>query len=490
MTESATPTPTPSASDVESDIEDLFANGDGESDTGGLGEDVASATDDSTAPASMLRRPVFPTADAEAIASHIVDMIMQRKSSDQGEDDAADIGLDQSGGAEKKSQAAPNLSKEEIAAMLASSLTAVTTEAVQANALENARMSDASNGSANAKIMADALVAHDKLMAKRIAEILTSENAEDKLANPNAAASIGSATGYDVSGHSGEAAQLIMYEEQRHQREEVEAMRRDLAALMANIQANYAMGATEDRIDKTASAAASHIIDTLRPVIKTDVASEGSSESATLFDYPVMPSSSLSSETLRLDSIDDDSYDDVGSAKAKAKAKATSKDDDGAASEDWLASLEDEAGGASAAATPSAPAPAPATKSSDTMTLDALVAAAATGASDDASTSSSNAEDVSVPDDAGATGDQPSWLAHALTDDELTAQFLADEVEDDGDATKKRSRKRSRKAPRASRLGASRRFTAPTPDEPKRETKQGAYVRALSERAARALRHD
>ena len=473
VTASATPTPTPSASDDESDIVDLFTNGGGEEkDTGGLGEDVASATDDSTAPASMLRRPVFPTADAEAIASHIVDMIMHRKSSDQGEDDAADIGLDQSGSAEKKSQDAPNLSKEEIAAMLASSLTAVTTEAVQANALENARVSDASNGSANAKIMADALVAHDKMMAKRIAEILTSENAEDKLANPNAAASIGSATGYDVSGRSGEAAQLIMYEEQRHQREEVEAMRRDLAALMANIQANYAMGATEDRIDKTASAAASHIIDTLRPVIKTDVAREGSSESSTLFDYPVMPSSSLSSETLRLDSIDDDSYDDVGSAEAKAKAKATSKDDDGAASGDWLALLEEDAGGASAAATPSAPAPAPAKKSSDGV---------------DASSSNSE-EDVSVPGDNGATGDQPAWLAHALTDEQLTAQFLADEVEDDGEATRKRSRKH-----RASRLGASQRFTAPTPvvrDEPTRETKQGAYVRALNERAARALRHD
>ena len=263
-----------------------------------------------------------------------------------------------------------------------------------------------------------------------------------------------------------------MYEEQRHQREEVEAMRRDLAALMANIQANYAMGATEDRIDKTASAAASHIIDTLRPVIKTDVAREGSSESSTLFDYPVMPSSSLSSETLRLDSIDDDSYDDVGSAEAEAKAKATSKDDDGAASGDWLALLEEDAGGASAAATPSAPAPAPAKKSSDGV---------------DAASSNSE-EDVSVPGDNGATGDQPAWLAHALTDEQLTAQFLADEVEDDGEATRKRSRKH-----RASRLGASQRFTAPTPvvrDEPTRETKQGAYVRALNERAARALRHD
>ena len=95
-----------------------------------------------------------------------------------------------------------------------------------------------------------------------------------------------------------------MYEEQRRQRDEIEAMRRDLASLMANIQANYAMGVTQGRIDKTASRAASHIIDTLRPVLNKDaVAREGSSETDSLkvFDYPILASSTLSSDGLRLD---------------------------------------------------------------------------------------------------------------------------------------------------------------------------------------------
>jgi hypothetical protein len=122
-------------------------------------------------------------------------------------------------------------------------------------------------------------------------------------------------------------------------------------------------------------------------------------------------------------------------------------------------------------------APTPTKKSSDSPTLG------------DGADASSKSEDVSIPGDNGATSDQPSWLAHALTDEELTAQFLADEVKDDGDAIHKRSHKHKH----APKLGIFQRFTKPTAaveHEPERETKEGAYVRALNERAARALRHD
>lgn len=69
--------------DDESDIVDLFMNGGGEEkDIGGLGEDVASATDDSIASVFMLRWFVFLIVDVEVIVLYIVDMIMYCKLSD------------------------------------------------------------------------------------------------------------------------------------------------------------------------------------------------------------------------------------------------------------------------------------------------------------------------------------------------------------------------------------------------------------------------
>jgi len=492
--------------DDSAEIGSLFKDGSGDSESGssGLGEDVAAPRrDDVDGLQPKLMKPVQANANAKAIASHIVDMIMRRKStmangSDGGEADAeadadaAAIGLTNGKTEETNAKVSPNLSKEQIAEQLAESLTAMTTEAVEANALQSARMADSTNGSPSAKIMADALVEHDKKMAKRIAEILKSDDPEAKLAggteDATAAIGVGVGTTGAQRARSGEAAQIIMYEEQRRQRDEIEAMRRDLATLMANIQANYAMGVTQGRIDRTASQAASHIIDTLRPVLnKNDVAREGSSEtdSFKMFDYPILPSSTLSSESLRLDAgsgEDDDavdeesSYDDDGNviAAAKKKSAAAAKQPASEAGDDdeFLNSILGSSGGSKSSPTHNG------FSASGAKTVSKKKAAS----NDDglslpdfsASTPSSNAASSAV-----SSGDQPGWLAHALTDEQLTSQFLADEVEDDGDSIKKKSKKHggeSKKSKkRAAKLGAVER-----PHE-------GDYIRALNERAERAL---
>lgn len=72
------------------------------------------------------------------------------------------------------------------------------------NVLENVCVFDVLNGSVNVKIMVDVLVAYDKMMVKRIVEILTSENVEDKFVNLNVVVSIGLVMGYDVLGCLGE----------------------------------------------------------------------------------------------------------------------------------------------------------------------------------------------------------------------------------------------------------------------------------------------
>lgn len=499
--------------DDTAEIGSLFKDGSGDEESGSseLGEDVvAPRRDDVDGLQPKLMKPVQANANAKAIASHIVDMIMRRKStmengSDGGEADAeadadaAAIGLTKSKTEETNAKVSPNLSKEQIAKELADSLTAMTTEAVEANALQSARMADSTNGSPSAKIMADALVEHDKKMAKRIAEILKSDDPEAKLAggtgDDTAAIGVGVGTTGVQRARSGEAAQIIMYEEQRRQRDEIEAMRRDLATLMANIQANYAMGVTQGRIDQTASQAASHIIDTLRPVLnKNDVAREGSSEtdSFKMFDYPILPSSTLSSESLRLDAgkhksgedddavVEESSYDedDNGiaaakkkSADTKAKSAAAAKQPASEAGDDdeFLNSILGSSGGSKSSPT-----------HNDFSASGAKTVSKKKAASNDdglslpafsASTPSSNA--------ASSSGDQPGWLAHALTDEQLTAQFLADEVEDDGDSIKKKSKKHgdeSKKSKkRAAKLGAVER-----PHE-------GDYIRALNERAERAL---
>ena len=482
------PAPEPdTAQDDDAAVESLFKDGVGDKEESGsseLGED-----DDVTGGAygvggglqPKIMKPVQANANAKAIASHIVDMIMRRKSTmEDGGDgadanadaDAASIGLTEGKSDDMEAKkVSPNLSKEQIAEELADSLTAMTTEAVEANALQSARMADSMNGSPSAKIMADALVEHDKKMAKRIAQILKSDDPEAKLTNgvgdDTAAMGAGVGTAGAQRGRSGEAAQLIMYEEQRRQRDEIEAMRRDLASLMANIQANYAMGVTQGRIDKTASQAASHIIDTLRPVLNKDaVAREGSSETDSLkvFDYPILASSTLSSDGLRLDAgehesddADDvdaeSSYDDVADKKAKKKgagAKQAGDDDDFlgsilGSSGDSKSSLSHKASGASGTKTASTAA-----------------------ASDD--------DGLSLPTFSSSSDDQPGWLAHAPTDEQLTAQFLADD-DDDDDSSKKKSRKHESKKSkrRAATLGAVER------------PREGEYIRALNERAERAL---
>lgn len=501
--------------DDTAEIGSLFKDGSGDEESGSseLGEDVAAKRrDDMDGLQPRLMKPVQANANAKAIASHIVDMIMRRKSTmadgSDGDDadseadaDAASIGLTKGKTEETNAKVSPNLSKEQIAEELADSLTAMTTEAVEANALQSARMADSTNGSPSAKIMADALVEHDKKMAKRIAEILKSDDPEAKLAggtgDDTAAIGVGVGTTGAQRARSGEAAQIIMYEEQRRQRDEIEAMRRDLATLMANIQANYAMGVTQGRIDRTASQAASHIIDTLRPVLnKNDVAREGSSEtdSFKMFDYPILPSSTLSSESLRLDagkhkSLEDDdavdeesSYDDadgVAAAKAKsadtkAKSAADTKQPASEAGDDddFLNSILGSSGGSKSSPTHkdfSASGVKTVSKKKAASSDDGLSLPAFS-----ASTPSSNAASSAV-----SSGDQPGWLAHALTDEQLTAQFLADEVEDDGDSIKKKSKKHgdeSKKSKkRAAKLGAVERHH------------EGDYIRALNERAERAL---
>ena len=418
-------------------IQDLFKDTAQISSTGELG--WGSSPSSSTGNVDLFK-PVSTNANVEAIASNIIDMIYTRKSGSG----AAAIGANEDGVAQL-----PKLSKEEIAEALAASLTAITTDAVEQTAVDSARRTDLANNDPNAKVMADALVAHDKQVAARIAQILSGGTGQ--------VASVGAATGA-----SGDAQQLIMYEEQRRQREELEAMRRDLAALMANVQANYAMGVAQDRIDKTASAAAARIVSALRPAFAADaVAREGSAE---IFDYPVLPSSSLSSERLRLDATDD-SDKAAASKPSVSKTKKSDesddvvsvKDDSGAVNFDWLASMENEDAPAAS--------PEPAPKSS--------------------ATSSSSG---------GGSGSQPSWLSKALTDEELTAQFVADETEDDGKAISESAKSsKSKKSKRvAARLGA---FYRPQTDD---DADDGAhdedaptstsYIRALSERAERALR--
>ena len=136
-----------------------------------------------------IMKPVQANANAKAIASHIVDMIMRRKSTmEDGGDgadanadaDAASIGLTEGKTDDVEAKkVSPNLSKEQIAEELADSLTAMTTEAVEANALQSARMADSMNGSPSAKIMADALFGamRDDARAVTTVESAGSENA-------------------------------------------------------------------------------------------------------------------------------------------------------------------------------------------------------------------------------------------------------------------------------------------------------------------------
>lgn len=419
-----------SASSDDAVLQDLFTDTAQTGSTGDLG--WVSSPSSSTGNVELFK-PVTANANVEAIASNIIDMIFTKNSASG----AAAVGANENGAAQN-----PTLSKEEIAEALAASLTAMTTDAVEQTAMDSARRTDQANNDPNAKVMANALVAHDKQVAARIAQILSGGSSQ--------VASVGAATG-----SSGDAQQLIAYEEQRHQREELEAMRRDLAALMANVQANYAMGVAQDRIDKTASAAAARIVSALRPAFAADsVAREGSAE---IFDYPVLPSSSLSNDRLRLDAAEES--DEAASKSSVGKANESNdaidvKDDD--VSLNWLESMEND--GASKSAEP-------APKSSA------------------ASTASS-----------AGSGSQPSWLAKALTDEELTAQFVADETEDDGKAISESAKSsKSKKSKRvAARLGALYRPEANDDANDGAhvdETPKGSsYIRALSERAERALR--
>ncbi|CEF99166.1 unnamed product [Ostreococcus tauri] len=391
-------------------------------------EQATSVLGDDTAK-SPLFKPVIPNANVEAIASNIIDMIMAKKSSSG---DAAAVGLDENG----NSGVAPRLSKEAIAAQLAESLTALTSDSIEKTATESARMVDEANDDPNAKIMADALVAHDHDVAARIAQILSGGKSSG-----SQVAGIGA-----TSGSGDGASQLIMYEEQRRQREEIEAMRRDLAALMANVQANYAMGVAHDRIDKTAASAAARIIDVLRPTLASDaVAREGASE---VFDYPIMPSSSLSSETLRLDAGSDARPKKTTDESKKSDATADSDDDEFDYIEKTDAGAEDSSAKLSK------------------------------------SESTSNAGDSVETSNGGGSSSEPSWLTNALTDEQLTAQFVADETEADGDHIKKSTKKKSKHS--EARLGAVPGAFAS--HKPTGDDVQGSYIQALNERAERALR--
>jgi len=290
-----------------------------------------------------------------------------------------------------------------------------------------------------------------------------------------------------------DVSKLILYEESRRQRDELQAMRRDLAALMANIQSNYAMGVTQDRIDKTAAAAAGHIVDTLRPVFSRgdgrndDVASTGESElsDSTLFDYPVMPSSKLSKETLRLDgfnagiSLDgadsqEDSLDTrlMGGDNEEASYEADDDDEDGASALDSLDLL-------SLASKKSS--------SDDKLTLASRMSKGVTLADkhkDDDGDSKSSAGETD--------GSIPAWAgSNALSDAELTAGFVSDETDLDGEsivAASSNKSSKSRKKKKSSSLGLDEN-DADNDAKSDSTSKQNEYIASLTRRARDALKN-
>merc|ERR1711990_833662 len=94
-----------------------------------------------------------------------------------------------------------------------------------------------------------------------------------------------------------------------------------------------------------------------------------------------------------------------------------------------------------------------------------------------ASTAAASTDDgLYLPAFSSSSDDQPGWLAHAPTDEQLTAQFLADDDDDDDESSKKKSKKHDSKKSkrRAATLGAVER------------PREGEYIRALNERAERA----
>ena len=332
-----------------------------------LGTDSALATS-----SVKLTSPRETDADADAIVASVLALIQNRM---QSKDATASMGA---GGFQSREfpKSSPTLSKEEIAAAIARSLTEATTPVVQANAVEQAQAANADAAvDPNTQMIATAMVEHDARTAHRIAEILMQDDGvqltRDRLsASASMGEALGSSTPSAAQNAREEAAQLIIYEEQRRSREEVQAMRRDLAALMANIQTHYAMGLTENRIDQTASTAASHIIDTLKPVLGfSDGPISGASTSKTVFDYPTVPSSRLSKTNLVLEGI-------MSQRKAHEE--------------------------------------------------------------DDASESSKGDEDVdasiAAPWDPPGGGAQPKWLKDSVEASRLTASIVGAEVEDDANA--------------------------------------------------------
>jgi len=504
------PMPEPTEPDDPLDIDSLFANtGDAQSSVVNNDDDEdenkhASSSsrsrghhrsDASSSSPSRMVKPLVPKADAKAIAGKVVDMIMSQMGTS---DDSANVGSTLDGVSHPPFN--PQLSKDEIAAQLVSALTAMSTEVVEQNAELNAAATDAAAPTtANTKIIADALVEHDEKMAQRIARVLARDSLFDDEDNTAAMGLSRRAKRVDD-----DVSKLILYEESRRQRDELQAMRRDLAALMANIQANYAMGVTQDRIDKTAAAAAGHIVDKLRPVFsrgddgKDAVASTGESElsDSTLFDYPVMPSSKLSKETLRLDGFgagisldgsngEEDSLDarltggDNEEDNYEADGDDNNDDDDSVSALDSLDLLSQASKKSS---------------SSDEATLADQMSKGATLAdqmSKGATLSRKDKDDSKTSAD-GNEDDLPAWAgANALSDAELTAGFVSDETDVDGEsivsASSNKSSK-SRKKKKSSSLGLDE---SGDDDVTKSDAtaKQNDYIASLTRRARDALKN-
>lgn len=500
------PMPEPAEPDDPLDIDSLFANtgeakssvvddevddkNDGDSpkrassSSRSRGHHRLDSRDASSSSSSRIIKPLVPKADAKAIAGKVVDMIMSQMGTS---DESANVGSTLEGASHPPFN--PQLSKDEIAAQLVSALTAMSTEVVEQNAELNAAATDAAAPtSANTKIIADALVEHDEKMAQRIARVLARDSLFD---DGDDTAAIGSSR--RAKRADDDVSKLILYEESRRQRDELQAMRRDLAALMANIQSNYAMGVTQDRIDKTAAAAAGHIVDTLRPVFSRgdgrndDVASTGESElsDSTLFDYPVMPSSKLSKETLRLDgfnagiSLDgadsqEDSLDTrlMGGDNEEASYEADDDDEDGASALDSLDLLSLTSKKSS---------------SDDKLTLAGRMSKGLTLADkhkDDDGDSKSSAGETD--------GSIPAWAgSNALSDAELTAGFVSDETDLDGEsivAASSNKSSKSRKKKKSSSLGLDEN-DADNDAKSDSTSKQNEYIASLTRRARDALKN-
>ena len=494
------PMPEPAEPDDPLDIDSLFANtGDAQSSVVNNDDDkdenkhAASSSrsrghhrsDASSSSPSRMVKPLVPKADAKAIAGKVVDMIMSQMGTS---DDSANVGSTLDGVSHPPFN--PQLSKDEIAAQLVSALTAMSTEVVEQNAELNAAATDAAAPTtANTRIIADALVEHDEKMAQRIARVLARDSLFD---DEDDTAAMGSSR--RAKRADDDVSKLILYEESRRQRDELQAMRRDLAALMANIQANYAMGVTQDRIDKTAAAAAGHIVDKLRPVFsrgddgKDAVASTGESElsDSTLFDYPVMPSSKLSKETLRLDGFGagislDGSNDEEDSLDARLTGGDNEEDNYEADGDD------DNNGDDSVSALDSLDLLSQASKkssSSDEPTLADQMSKGATLSRKDKDDSKTSAD--------GNEDDLPAWAgANALSDAELTAGFVSDETDVDGEsivAASSNKSSKSRKKKKSSSLGLDE---SDDDDVTKSDAtaKQNDYIASLTRRARDALKN-